>query len=79
MLILYCNNVKDFTFLMNCHPGSNMHCADAEQKDKYSSTLGMVHVCASSNEVTVIHVKMESLLGQKRTQVPCIAAVCETF
>lgn len=47
---------------MNCHPGSNRHCADAEQKDKYSSGLGMVCVCVPSSEVLAIHVKRDSLL-----------------
>lgn len=79
MLIFYCNNKKNFTFLMNCHPGSNRHCADAEQKDRYSSSLGMVCVCVSSSEVPVMHVKSDSLLGQKKTQDPCMAEVCETF
>lgn len=64
---------------MNCHPGSNRLCADAEQKDKYSCRLGMVRVCVSSSEVTVIHVKRDSLLGQKRTQVSCMDELCENF
>lgn len=45
-----------------------MHCANADQKDRYIPRPGMVCVCVSSSEMPVIHVKRGSLLGQKNTQ-----------
>lgn len=53
---------------MDCYPGSNKHCAYAEQKDRDGPRPAMVCVCVSSSEMPEIHVKLESLLGQKNTQ-----------